>query len=1142
MRLRSLSIGSRKRDLKYWRVQLARARQELWERRLNKAEKLFSRIGSDLDRQIAGDTRDELISTRAEAGLGTWATQYFRDSTQRALYRDAIAQIEPDTRIWFFIAKVFFQQRDTSQDALAAYLYLLQQKPSQKIARQFLALLSQAEVSETSLALLEQIVAILTEDIETATLLCKWHLKAHNLNRATEIARQILDRDPDCLDAHRCIAYTAECSENWEAAKSHYRFSQDWLRLAVVCNKSQDIQGATEALGSVPESQRDSPTWLYYAGWNSYKQGDIELALRQWQRLQTMYPASAPVIGDTVNAVLEQTLYEYLQNYDLLQGLPPAIQNSTVYAVEAHLRLGAVELLIRRNPQAADPHLRYAVVHQPENLVPVTYLALCKAIKHQDASLDKAFYQQLLRRYGDASLFTWLRGLWLLQDDPIVAQRYLAKAHQDGIGTRHLPPEAVSATAWLVSRLTNQPSLGSLNGVGQAFAISNLPHPETDIAPFCWAVASSYGMEALQNQSDQDYLFTAEYYSPVTSPTSWTSIQAIYYAQRKEWLLALNALAGDQHKELEQEIVSQAIGDKLSERDWTTAAELVSRGLGLEPRSRKLKNLARELQGPIRQQLWHDQAFETLETRLQEQLNSRAVDTQVHHNLALVYTKMAIERDAEAYAEHKAPNGIDYWARAIGHWAVVLSDDEYWEHWRKQRGQIYGFEIELQQIRELEQRSIPRLIQRYHASKETGPLQNRHCYYGAIIDHEIELAAAMRYVVHAAEQQQVKLPAPVRRLLSPLLLKEYGKEAAGRKVVKALVNLKLSHYEAQLIRQAFSPMSDIKALVEAEQYQMALDKLRVLGQKKRRDKAQRNEIRREMARTLELYARELVNSERWGDAISVAREGFDLQPLNTELEQLLVDALVGWANQKIQEEAYEDAVQELEHTRSDLQNQHAELSITLGEVLARWGIEAHEDDDTETALKRYEKALVLDSSNLRARNGAARIYHNRALVKVQNEQLEEAAQDALRAMKYTEDPATANLLAMIYRDLAIKYSAQDNWHAALDHAQKAFEYGQTQEYLTFLVATNHDYAIYLAQSNQYGEAIKRLEAAINLPYDRSALNVEGLLSNLYTDLGAGLYNTGYVADAVSCWQKALEYNPGNDIARRNLSLAGGYYR
>ena len=278
-----------------------------------------------------------------------------------------------------------------------------------------------------------------------------------------------------------------------------------------------------------------------------------------------------------------------------------------------------------------------------------------------------------------------------------------------------------------------------------------------------------------------------------------------------------------------------------------------------------------------------------------------------------------------------------------------------------------------------------------------------------------------------------------------------------------------------------------------------------------RHKTQSNEIRREIARALELYARELVNSGRWDDAISAAREGLDLQPLNTELEQLLVDAVVGWANQKIQEEEYGDAVQELKQTRSALRGQYVELSTLLSEALVLWGFEARQDDDPETALKRFEEALALDPSNLRARRGAAMVYHNRALAKAQEGQLEPAAQDALRAMEYEEDQGTASLLAMIYRELAIKCSEQGKWSATLNYAQKASEYGQTQEYLTFLVAVVHDYAVYLAQRNQYDEAIRRLEAAINLPYDHSALNIEGLLSALYTDLGAKLYNSGHIS-------------------------------
>jgi len=1241
MLLRSFGIGSKKRDLKYWRRQLAQAREELWKCNLDKAERLFARIDSDLDEQMTDSARVELMPIKVETGLGIWAIRYFRDSTKRALYRDSIAQIQPDARIWFFIAKVFFERHDTSPDALAAYLSLLQQKPSQKVAQQFLPLLSHAEVSETGLALLEQIVGVLTEDIQAAIQLYKWHLKAHDLNRATEIADQVLDRDPHCLDAHRCLAYVAERSENWETAKHHYRLSRDWLRLAVVCSKTGDILRASEALGSIPESQRDNPTWLYYAGWTSYKQGDVESALGHWQRLQAMCPDSPPALADTLDAVLEQVLHECPRNVSLLRNLLPALQGNT-RVIEGHLRLGAADLLIHCDPQAADPHLRYAAAHRPEDIVPITYLALCRAIKRQGTSVDQAIRRELIDRYGDASLFVWLRGLWFMQDDPDLAQRYLARAYLDGIEAHHLPPEAVSATAWLASQLTDQPCLASFTDTSKTFSIIDWSRLGTDIAPFCWAVATSYGLRALQNRSDQSQLFTSKYDSPaILSSTSWSDVQAVYYAQGKEWLSALDALADSQNGRLKQVTISQAIQDKLGERDWAVSAELVSHGLELDPFNGKLRDLAQELRGPIQQRLWHEQAFEALETNLQEQLKSKSVDTRVHHNLALVYTKMAVAEDTGRNIDYEASNGFDYWPRAIGHWAVVLSDDEYWERWREQRSRVYGTEVKQQEIQELRQRSIPELIRKYYdeqqVSRGTGPLRNRYRYFGAMVDHEIELTTAMRCIVRAAERQQVELPDPVRWLLSPLLLKEYNEETAGRQTVQLLTNLRVSHYEAQLVRQAFSPLSDIEALVEAGQYRMALDKLHTLERETGQDEMQWSEIQRKIAHTLGLYTRELVSNGQWDDAINASMEGIRLQPLNTELRQLLVEASVGWANWKMQEQAYELAVQQLRQTlcilhvlnkgtvegaeiksgieylfRADLnratedefnsipgigsvlarrileyRDRHGsftslaelaevdgigpelckrltsylmvpealcpsvveslpeetamEIKTILSEALAHWGIEAHENDEPETALKRYEEALAFDQENVNARRGAAVVYHGRALAKAQEGQLEPAAQDALLAMKYEEDQVTANLLAMIYRELAVKYSERGNWSTTLDCAQKALKYGQTQEYQTFLVAVFCDYAVHLARHNQYGEAIKRLEAAINLPYDRGALNVERLLSGLYTDLGVGLYNTGHVADAVSCWRRAIECDSGNDVARRNLGLAGGYY-
>ena len=139
---------------------------------------------------------------------------------------------------------------------------------------------------------------------------------------------------------------------------------------------------------------------------------------------------------------------------------------------------------------------------------------------------------------------------------------------------------------------------------------------QQDSAPFCWAVASSYGLSALQSQRDQAPWLACECPSWLEPPMSWPRVQAIYYARQKEWPRALDILGGEQHKALVRLFISQALRDRLIERDWIGAVQLVWSGLEISPRDQKLKALAIHLREPVQKQLWHSRDYEALAEHL----------------------------------------------------------------------------------------------------------------------------------------------------------------------------------------------------------------------------------------------------------------------------------------------------------------------------------------------------------------------------------------------------------------------------------------------------------------------------------------------------------------------------------------------
>ena len=139
-------------------------------------------------------------------------------------------------------------------------------------------------------------------------------------------------------------------------------------------------------------------------------------------------------------------------------------------------------------------------------------------------------------------------------------------------------------------------------------------------------------------------------------------------------------------------------------------------------------------------------------------MRSNNATTAVYHDLALVYTRLAIQKDVRAsrprndgtvlafsQEEHRTPAVYtsflqdqahnDYWLLAIGYWAVALSDETYWINWAEKRRPIYEEAITIEQIRRLIQHELPRLLRVHH---EEWALAKPICYtiIASIIERE----------------------------------------------------------------------------------------------------------------------------------------------------------------------------------------------------------------------------------------------------------------------------------------------------------------------------------------------------------------------------------------------------------------------
>jgi hypothetical protein len=74
----------------------------------------------------------------------------------------------------------------------------------------------------------------------------------------------------------------------------------------------------------------------------------------------------------------------------------------------------------------------------------------------------------------------------------------------------------------------------------------------------------------------------------------------------------------------------------------------------------------------------------------------------------------------------------------------------------------------------------------------------------------------------------------------------------------------------------------------------------------------------------------------------------------------------------------------------------------------------------------------------------------------------------------------------------------------------------------------------------FQNAIGILNPAFQLPYDRSAFQLEKLMSGILTDYGAQLFNSGQRSAGIEMARQAVSLDPENTVAAQNLRIARGW--
>lgn len=1079
---------SHKSDPKHWSPQLAKARQELWKRKVESASKLYARISSELNQVKPKDLNDKILITKAEVRLGLWAVGYLNSSREPSEYASILTTVESTPQLWVFVANVFSLDSDTSPDALFAYQELLRRKPSEKYALVIAGFLQKAEFSTEAVDLLETIIRVLPNDIDLMAWFCRWSLKLNRFEKAEETARSILLHNHYHVDANRCLGYLAEVRKEWSTAREYFSNSQDWLRVAICCNHLDDHAEAQIALMKVNQEKQKTSTWLYHNGWAFFKVGNLENAHKYWQALSKYSPNQGI---NLLSAVEEISFYKSLTDLSQLD-LPQSEGMPEEYKSEGLLRRGALRLMLNRDPNRAEEDFRIIASKYPKYSLPNIFFLVSRNCKKEDFSLDKTAFERLKKIYGDASIFLLLRGLWLAESRADIAILYIEKSLQEGLA-QSLPTQAITSIQWLISKLAKN-NKAMLNAEQLILMAQKNKKLVGNI--FFEAICSSLTFQKLKTNLLNEITWVNSVSSfKFLNPTSWNKTKAVNHALHADWILAIDAIQSEQMPELEKLLFSQGIHHSVHDKEWQTTAEILDRALNKYPNDRHYKDLAAKLQGAMLQRYWRKSDYSSVEKQLHKMLTEHPGDSQIHHNLAILYTRWSLSQDQQDI--RGIPSNL--WKQSIGHWAVVLSDKQYWISWKNNRGWLDEADIENTTIENLP-KTLPDLLKNYfnecesrinsEQSKKTG-------YYAELIKQELDATKTTRVLLLQAGKN--KLPEEVLCWLSPVLVKEYTDENIEKKLIKSLPQFKLSAEASRQIRLAFSPLWEIHVLACSGQHETALEKIRALEHKQVVTQDRQADVAEERVFVLEKYTCHLINGLHWDEAIKQAEELWRLRPGQEFAKKLLIKAGSGWVEDRLRVEDFENAVNRLKEVIKTIQSKSEDLTALLAEALARWGEEALDQDKISLAQKRFEEALSLDSVNSNARDGMVRVYYT----------------------------------------FVVAASEKGDKKAAYEHARQMYKYEQSKRTATTFARYSGQYAIQLYEKEIYEVAIQVLRPALQLPYDRSEFQLEGIMSELLTNYGAKLLNTGQRSEGIRVTRQAVELDSENEVARKNLRIVGG---
>ena len=224
--------------------------------------------------------------------------------------------------------------------------------------------------------------------------------------------------------------------------------------------------------------------------------------------------------------------------------------------------------------------------------------------------------------------------------------------------------------------------------------------------------------------------------------------------------------------ELEGKVIEAGIRYYLKEHEWDNLSRMVVEALEKKPENIQYQDLSIALRSFINLNSWRNPTTDGLDSFFSKVVEEQPGNVQLHHELALVYTRRAVAQDTNTSKNSR----LDYWELALGHWAVTLTSAKYWRLWAKERERIYGnWTISDGVVDQLRKEDIPALLKNYLQEKEetfSPALATRFSFYHALVDQEIYNTKAVRQLIKLADEGDYELPKEIYAWISPTLIRQ----------------------------------------------------------------------------------------------------------------------------------------------------------------------------------------------------------------------------------------------------------------------------------------------------------------------------------------------------------------------------------